>query len=463
MNSLITIVKNQSGQNQALLDYYKCPEEFAEIELKGEVSNEEGFFQFGPGTLCYGRCHTGTPAAHPTGPIFDVSGDVETARGVVRLPFDLTEIVDNLRRECYMAKTDTLHSLRMLKTLRHSIYYFLRPWMPVFVRKYIQRFAMRGWRSLVFPQWPVDRTVDTILENSLILCMKAKGISSVPFIWFWPEGAQSCAMMTHDVETSAGAGRCRELMTLDDSFEIKSSFQVVPEERYVVPRELLKELRGRGFEVDIQDLNHDGHLFKDHEEFLRRAGRINEHLREFGCRGFRSAIMYRNAEWLEAIEASYDMSFPNVAHLEPQRGGCCTIMPYFIGRIAELPLTTIQDYSLLHILGESSINIWKLQIELIREKNGLISFIVHPDYLKGERETNIYKSLLKHLSYLRAEGTLWIGLPGEVAEWWRARSQMKLVLQNGKWLVEGEGSQRARVAYATLENDRMTYTFQANC
>jgi len=293
--------------------------------------------------------------------------------------------------------------------------------------------------------------------------MKAKGISSVPFIWFWPEGAQSCAMMTHDVETSAGVGFCRELMALDDSFEIKSSFQVVPEERYVVPRQLLDELRSRGFEINVQDLNHDGHLFKNREEFLRRAGRINEHLRDFGSKGFRSAIMHRNAEWLEAIEASYDMSFPSVAHLEPQRGGCCTIMPYFIGGIVELPLTTIQDYSLLHILGESSIDIWKRQIELIREKNGLISFIVHPDYLNGERETEIYKSLLRHLSRLRAEGTLWIGLPGEVDEWWRARNQMKLALHNGKWRVEGEGSQRARIAYATLEDNRMTYAFQANC
>jgi hypothetical protein len=25
---------------------------------------------------------------------------------------------------------------------------------------------------------------------------------------------------------------------------------------------------------------------------------------------------------------AYDMSIPNVAHLDPQRGGCCTIMPF---------------------------------------------------------------------------------------------------------------------------------------
>ena len=47
--------------------------------------------------------------------------------------------------------------------------------------------------------------------------------------------------------------------------------------------------------------------------------------------------MYRNQEWYDVFEFSYDMSVPNVAHLEPMRGGCCTVMPYFIGKIVELP------------------------------------------------------------------------------------------------------------------------------
>lgn len=454
-------IEEQHTQNQPIVDYYKCPEEFGEIKVKGELSEGVGFFQFGPGTLCYGRCHPGRPASRPAGPLFDVSEAVETDQGTVRLPFDLTEVVNNLRRERYAIQAS--RPLRMLTAVVRNVYYFMRPWMPVSIRKHLQRVSLRGWHRLPFPQWPVDRTVDTILEKSLILCMKAKGISSVPFIWFWPEGAQSCAVMTHDVETSAGADLCRELMVLDDSFEIKASFQVVPEERYTVSNEFLEEFRKHGFEVNVQDLNHDGNLFADREEFLRRADRINEHLRHYGSKGFRSAIMYRNAEWLEAIEASYDMSFPNVAHLDPQRGGCCTIMPYFIGRIVELPLTTLQDYTLFHIFAESSIKLWKQQIELIREKNGLITFIVHPDYLKGKREMGLYKSLLTYLYQLRAESKLWIALPGEVDLWWRARNRMKLVCHNQKWRIEGEDSQRARIAYAILEGDHITYSFENSC
>ena len=37
--------------------------------------------------------------------------------------------------------------------------------------------------------------------------------------------------------------------------------------------------------------------------------------------------MYRNQDWYDVFEFSYDMSVPNVAHLDPMRGGCCTVMP----------------------------------------------------------------------------------------------------------------------------------------
>jgi len=379
------------------------------------------------------------------------------SQGMLRLPFRLSEIVDNLRRERYARNVS--RRLGTLEALKHNLYYSLRPGMPVSVRKHLQRLSLRGWNRLSFPQWPVDHTVDTILENVLVLAMKAKGLSSVPFIWFWPDGAQSSAMMTHDVETSAGADFCMELMALDDSFEIRSAFQIVPEDRYVVSKQLLAELRRRGFEVNVQDLNHDGSLFRERREFLQRAKRINKYLRDFGSQGFRSAVMYRNAEWLQAIEARYDMSFPSVAHLEPQKGGCCTIMPYFIGNVLELPLTTIQDYSLIHILRESSISIWVRQIDLIRQKNGLISFIVHPDYLRGKRGMGLYRCLLSHLRRLRAE-RIWIALPGEIAEWWQARNQMKLMLRNGEWHIQGKGSERARIAYATFADNRIVYAFQ---
>ena len=132
-------------------------------------------------------------------------------------------------------------------------------------------------------------------------------------------------------------------------------------------------------------------------------------------------------------------------------------MPYFVGNLLELPLTTTQDYSLFHILGSYSTALWRQQIELIMARNGLVSFIAHPDYLCDDRAKGVYRELLTHLTYLRAEKNLWVALPGEVNDWWRSRHQMSLVPEGHSWRIEGPDCHRARLAYATLEGDRVVY------
>jgi hypothetical protein len=303
----------------------------------------------------------------------------------------------------------------------------------------------------------VDFTVESIFKQLLMLSMKSRKVNRLPFIWFWPEGAPSCAIVTHDVETSAGRDFCPHLMDLNDMFGIKTAFQIVPEKRYFVPQAFLDCIRERGFELNVHDLNHDGHLMEDREEFLRRAKHINVYGRRFGALGFRSAMLYRNIDWYDALDFSYDMSVPNVAHLDPQRGGCCTVFPFFNGKILELPVTMAQDYSLFHILKDYSMGLWKQQISLIREKHGLIQIIIHPDYIREKAARRVYTELLCHLSELRAGGETWIALPREAAAWWRLRNELKLVSEGGSWRIEGEGRQRARVAYATIVDDKIRY------
>jgi hypothetical protein len=207
----------------------------------------------------------------------------------------------------------------------------------------------------------------------------------------------------------------------------------------------------------VHDLNHDGNLYRDHEEFLRRAKKINEYVLKYKARGFRSGAMYRNLDWYDAFDFSYDMSAPNVAHLEPQHGGCCTVMPYYVGKILEIPLTTSQDYSLFHILNDYSIDLWKEQIDLIRAGNGLISFIAHPDYLIERRARATYEKLLVYLAELAEREKMWMALAGDVDRWWRARSQMTLVQHGNSWEIVGPEKERARLAYACLDGDKLRY------
>jgi hypothetical protein len=135
-------------------------------------------------------------------------------------------------------------------------------------------------------------------------------------------------------------------------------------------------------------------------------------------------------------------------------------MPYFIGKVLELPLTATQDYTLFHIIGDYSIDLWKRQIEMIRRRNGLISFIVHPDYIIEERARQVYRDLLTYLAALCDSEKLWIALPEEINHWWRSRAEMRLVQRDHSWRIEGPDHERARVAFASLENGRLIYRLQ---
>jgi hypothetical protein len=444
----------------AFLDYYRCSPDLAVIPTAAGLSPQNGYFKFGD-TIAFGRVAGGRPAAYATDPLTDVLNGVTVVDGRPCLPFDLSQVATNLREERYRQNGYNLLQKTTAGGAAQRLYYLLRPFMRVGVRKHLQRVRLSGWDKIPFPRWPVDMTVDTLMESAMTLVLNARGLSRIPFVWFWPDGASACGMMTHDVEGQDGLDFCGELMNIDDSYAIKSAFQLVPEGREEVWRRTAARLRQRGFEVNLHDLNHDGQLFADKEEFLHRASRINEYAREFKCDGFRSGVMYREQGWFGAFEFSFDMSVPNTAHLEPQRGGCCTVMPYFVGDILELPLTTVQDYSLFHILNDYSTTLWKEQIRLIRQRHGLVSIITHPDYLVDPGERAVYVDLLRHLADLRDRHGLWMALPGEINAWWRNRHRMTLVPAGHGWRIEGPDSHRARVAYATLEGGRLTYSFES--
>ena len=442
------------GVVQLLIDHFRCPSHLAELNSKVDPLQPSGYFRFGSDTTCYGQCSSGIPREHVTDPLHDALPYVTAKGSAVEFPFDPIQVIENLHYERYLHNRPGMPAGRGAV---RAIYYFLRPLMPVAVRRPLQRIYLRGWDQVPFPRWPVDRTADRILERLLAFAMKAGGVQRLPFIWFWPKGAPSCAILTHDVETAAGVDFCPQLMDLNDSFDIKASFQIVPERRYAVEESFLDSIRRSGFEINIHDLNHDCHLFRDRDEFLRRAERINSYGRKFGARGFRSAVMYRNEDWFDALDFSYDMSIPNVAHLDPQRGGCCAVLPYFIGNLLELPVTMTQDYSLFHVLRDYSIRHWKEQVSLIRAGHGLIHVGVHPDYLIERRARAVYAELLRHLSGLRSRREMWIALPGEVAAWWRLRRELELVNDGRRWRIEGAGRERATLAYAVLANDELTY------
>jgi len=441
----------------AFLAHTKCPRSYVDRFTCSPLSEREGFFKFGDLGL-YGRLSTGAVSDKYTDPLPSVDSNVSMGGASVTLPFNPTEIIDNLRLERYVpAVNSEISYISSTDSLSRRLYYALRPLFPVAFRRILQQVALQDWAKIPFPAWPVDTTVEDFVTQLWILVLKGSGEQQLPFIWYWPKGFDACALMTHDVETASGQEFCSKILDIERRYGIRSSFEFVPEVRYQISDSLLRAIREAGCEVCIHGLNHDGRLFSSEQVFRTRAKKINEYARQLGANGFRSPVMYRNAAWYDAFEFSYDMSVPNVAHLDPQRGGCCTVFPFFIGDIVELPLTTLQDYPIYNILRSNPLEMWTRQMDIIVGKHGLVIFLIHPDYMMGQERQTLYAELLAAIERFRTQKNLWLALPGEVDTWWRQRNNMELSQVEGKWTIQGDGSERAAIAYARLENGAVTF------
>jgi glycosyltransferase involved in cell wall biosynthesis len=437
---------------------FRCPGPLTAFQVTDGLGPQAGFFRFGPDVTCFGQAAGVHVANSYLEVLEDCSRGVSQRDGCLYLPFDPDMVANNLRQEIYTRQMEAdFTKLGSHPTIR-TMYYWGRPLLPVPMRSVLQRFYLRGETANPFPVWPVDRTVDTLFEKMMLLAIESSGGRPVPFIWFWPNAAPAAFILTHDVESQTGRDLIPSLLDLDDRYGFKAAVQLVPEKRYELPPGFLQSVKDRGFEVNVHDLNHDGNLFRERKEFLRRAERINAYVREFQCQGFRSGALYRNPLWYDAFRFSYDMSIPSVGHLDPQGGGCCTTFPYFIGDILEIPVTCTQDYSLFHILNQFSIDLWKQQFEKIVLGNGLISLIVHPDYALEQRQRATVAQMLDFVRQHYLPRGVWATLPAEINRWWRQRNAMRLVPCGDSWRIEGEGKERAVLAFARVVDGRLEYS-----
>ena len=55
---------------------------------------------------------------------------------------------------------------------------------------------------------------------------------------------------------------------------------------------------------------------------------------------------------------------------------------------------------------------------------------------------------------------MWIATPGEVNRWWRQRAERRIVEGDEGVRIEGAGSERARIAYASEADGRLVVTFE---
>lgn len=301
-----------------------------------------------------------------------------------------------------------------------KMYYRLKPVLPRPLTRRLrrlQRSAAAGDSPL---GWPVEARYAQFLWAVIGGLLAGTKRQAVPFIHFWPSGHRFAFVLTHDIETAEGQAHVRALADLETAHGFRSSFNFVPE-RYRLDQELINTLRARGFEVGVHGLKHDGKLFSSRAEFMRRAARINQYLKDLDAVGFRAPFTHRQPEWMQALDIEYDLSFFDTDPYEPIPGGTMSIWPFEIGRFVELPYTLVQDYTLTAVLGETTPRIWLEKVDFIERYCGLALVNSHPDYLRDPANWRLYEQFLQTMR--RRAGPYWHALPREVARWWRARRQ----------------------------------------
>ena len=182
-----------------LTQYYRCPDAYDRFGMKGALPSTSGYFRFGQASICYGSYHRQKPSLNSVETLQDALLETLIENGTVYLPFNPAQVIANLGVKLTSMSGGAAQCLHLRTVLLVS---------PGFTGQYSQAFAKglsRRLENLPFPRWPVIFPL-IICWSLMLQSLRASGEERIPFIWFWPDGCSSCAIMTHDVETQAGYG-----------------------------------------------------------------------------------------------------------------------------------------------------------------------------------------------------------------------------------------------------------------
>jgi len=306
----------------------------------------------------------------------------------------------------------------------HSWYYLIKPLIPrrfqIHSRRIVAHIKRRAYRD----KWPI-----------------LPATAAKPANWpGWPGQKKFALVLSHDVETGRGLGRCRSVMEAEMERGFRSTVNFVPED-YAVPPEFRRTLSENGFGIGIHGIRHDTKMFRSRAEFEEAAPQINRYLRDWGSVGFHSPSMISNLEWILDLDVEYDCSTFDTDPYEPKPDGIESIFPIWVTNAArsrayvELPYTLPQDHCLFTILKEKTNAIWEEKLDWIASNGGMALLNAHPDYMDFGGSGRSFEEYpidyyLDFLDYIRSHyaGQYWHALPAEVAKYWKETMPMPIGL-----------------------------------
>jgi len=366
-------------------------------------------------------------------------------RGDVWLPFDPGAVMHCLWSERYHGLRAGTRALSARRHLAVRGYYAVRPALPRQVQLVLRRRLASSGGKPGFPDWPLHTGLHDLYDWLLAVAGEV-ACEPVPWIRPWPDEAQWCFVLTHDVETEEGLRSLGSLRGPEVERGYRSAWNLVPE-RYDTPPAVVADLDAQGCEVGVHGLRHDGRDLASGRALAKRLPAIRAAAERWGASGFRSPATQRSWSLMPRLGFDHDSSYTDTDPYEPQPGGCCSYLPFFIDDLVELPITLPQDHTLFSILGHEDSSLWLDKARELRRRGGMVLVLSHPDYAHGAAA----RAWLDLLEEFHSDTTMWQALPREVASWWRERAGSRLVEQEGEWRVVGPAAGRARVALGAVE------------
>jgi hypothetical protein len=240
-----------------------------------------------------------------------------------------------------------------------------------------------------FPRWPLDLSADFLADL-------ANGTSS-PFA-----SGRTPVLLTHDLDSAEGLENLvKWFLDMEDSFGVRSTNFIVPC-AWPFDYNLLDQVKGRGHEIGVHGYDHSN--LTPFLDPLRRRDRLesaNELIERYNIVGYRSPSLLRTRNLLRDLANfyRYDSSIPTSGGLFPvPNNGCASARPFWVGEIAELPLTMPRDGS-LRFLGHSSheiLDIWINCAKGISRSGGVVVLLTHCEarFSGNASMLNTYRSFL---------------------------------------------------------------------
>jgi len=300
-------------------------------------------------------------------------------------------------------------------------------WFRKFLKNIFFNLFFLSKKQIGFPSWTVEKSVE-LIRYALLRGLELVGNKKIE-LSSWPNGKKYVVCLTHDVETKEGIKRMPLIERIERKHNVKSSWSIVSN-HYKIDFNLFDNLIKDGDEVLLHGYNHDNKLvYLTKKGMKKRFVKMDRLRRRYGIKGFRSPCLLRNKllyDTLGKMGYLYDSSAidTEMNSQVAERNGCCTIFPYMINNLVEIPLTLPQDSTLLTkgYSGKRILDIWINKLSFIRGLGGVAVINTHPEpHLIGGRAV-IYDQFI---SYIKKDRDAWITTMGELAEYVNKRLNLK--------------------------------------